>query len=93
MKEQIKQKSFYFNQIPMMVLLNLRNSGKLNNCLRKCKEVGLTYSTYLKIINKFKELGILNMNKKGRINEITLTENGKEIAGILIKINELLKNG
>ena len=82
-----------FNKSRVKILLNLRNSGRLKNCLKKSKEVNITYAFYMERINDLKRLGILELKKNGKINEILLTEKGKAIADNLNEISNLLQDG
>lgn len=82
--------------VQMLVLLKKGNGPKY--ATQVSKGVDCTYSHTIKVLDKFKELGFVEFEKRGRIKLIHLTENGEEMAhdfeGILKKFereNEKLK--
>ena len=82
--------------VEMLVLLKRGNGPKY--ATQVSKGVDCTYSHTIKVLDKFKDLGLVEFKKKGRIKLITLTENGEEIAhdfeGVIKKFereNEKLK--
>ena len=96
-KKNIIEKIFLHNK-PVQMLISLK-SEKSKYTTQVSKDVDCTYSHTVKILDMFKKLGLVSFNKKGRIKNIKLTEDGEEIAhefeGITKKFSRLatqLKN-
>jgi predicted transcriptional regulator len=60
------------------LLINLRNEPKYATILSK--EVDLTYSHTVKLLDQFKNFGLVEFEKKGRIKVVKLTEVGDDVA-------------
>ncbi|MFH0890390.1 MAG: winged helix DNA-binding protein [Candidatus Aenigmatarchaeota archaeon] len=60
------------------------------------KEVDCTYSHTVKLLDKFKRMGLVDFKKTGRIKMIELTDDGREIAnyleGLVTKMTNFEKN-
>lgn len=77
----MKEKSIlnlFFRQKPVKLLINLRDGPKYATILSK--EVDLTYSHTVKLLEQFKSFGLVEFEKKGRIKIIKLTDVGTEIS-------------
>jgi predicted transcriptional regulator len=77
----MKEKSvvtLFLRQKPVKLLINLKNEPKYATILSK--EVDLTYSHTVKLLDQFKNFGLVEFEKKGRIKVVKLTDTGVEIA-------------
>ncbi len=61
------------------------------------KEVDCTYSHTVKLLDQFKEYGLVDFEKKGRIKIIKLTTLGEDLAhamdGVLVKLSKFKDKG
>jgi predicted transcriptional regulator len=79
----IKEKivlSLFFRPKPVKLLIDLRNEPKYATILSK--EVDLTYSHTVKLLDQFRNFGLVDFEKKGRIKVVKLTELGEDIAKV-----------
>jgi predicted transcriptional regulator len=90
----MKEKStvtLFFRQKPVNLIVSLKNEPKYATILSK--EVDLTYSHTVKLLEQFKNFGLVDFEKKGRIKIVKLTEVGTEVAkafdAILNKLSKL----
>ncbi|MEM5766387.1 MAG: winged helix DNA-binding protein [Candidatus Aenigmatarchaeota archaeon] len=77
----MKEKSLlmlFLRQKPVKLLTSLRDEPKYATVLSK--EVDLTYSHTVKLLDQFKNFGLVDFEKKGRIKIVKLTETGTDIA-------------
>lgn len=84
-----RQKKFikaFFKEKPLALLLSLRDGPKYPTKISK--KIDCTYSHTIKILNEFKDLGIVDFEKHGRIKMVHLTKLGEEL---LHAIEEILK--
>lgn len=76
---------------PVKILTTLKNGPKYATIVSK--EVDCTYSHTVKLLDIFKDLGLVNFDKRGRIKMISLTEDGEDLAhaieGILMKLTRI----
>jgi predicted transcriptional regulator len=76
---------------PVKLLIALKEGPKYATILSK--EVDLTYSHTVKLLDQFKIFGLVDFEKKGRIKIIKLTDDGEDLAhsieGCLIKLTKL----
>jgi predicted transcriptional regulator len=76
---------------PVKLLTSLKNGPKYATILSK--EVDCTYSHTVKLLDQFKNFGIVDFEKKGRIKIIKLTDDGEDLAhaveGALMKLSKL----
>lgn len=76
---------------PVKLLISLKNGPKYATILSK--EVDLTYSHTVKLLDQFKIFGLVDFEKKGRIKIIRLTDDGEDLAhsveGCLMKLTKL----
>jgi DNA-binding MarR family transcriptional regulator len=63
---------------PIKMLTSLRTGPKYATILSK--EVDVTYSHTVKLLDQFKLFGLVDFEKKGRIKIVKLTEEGQDIA-------------
>ena len=66
---------------PVKMLVSLKGKPKYATILSK--EVDCTYSHTVKVLNTFKELGLVEFEKRGRIKIVKLTETGEALAKLL----------
>lgn len=76
---------------PVKLLTSLKNGPKYATILSK--EVDCTYSHTVKLLDQFKNFGIVDFEKKGRIKIIKLTDDGEDLAhsveGALMKLSKM----
>lgn len=76
---------------PVRLLTSLREGPKYATILSK--EVDLTYSHTVKLLDQFKNYGLVEFEKKGRIKIVKLTSDGEDLAksmdGVLGKLSRL----
>ncbi|MBI4894123.1 MAG: hypothetical protein HY833_00060 [Candidatus Aenigmarchaeota archaeon] len=64
---------------PVKMLSSLRGGPKYATILSK--EVDCTYSHTVKLLDMFKDYGLVEFDKKGRIKMVRLTDVGSELCG------------
>lgn len=64
---------------PAKMLVKLKR-GDANYASALSREVDCTYSHTVKVLDRFKEHGLVTFNKAGRKKLIELTEDGRELA-------------
>jgi len=76
---------------PTKILVSLRKSPKYATILSK--EVDCTYSHTVKLLDLFKNFGLVEFEKKGRIKIVKLTDIGEDLAkyadSFLLKLGRL----
>jgi len=87
-KEKLGVKLF-FRSKPVRLLTSLIEGPKYATILSK--EVDLTYSHTVKLLDQFKKLGLVDFEKKGRIKIVKLTQIGEEIAKALDEVFKRLR--
>lgn len=60
------------------MLTSLRSGPKYATILSK--EIDVTYSHTVKLLDQFKNFGLVEFEKKGRIKVVKLTEEGQDLA-------------
>ncbi|MFZ8830437.1 MAG: helix-turn-helix domain-containing protein [Candidatus Aenigmatarchaeota archaeon] len=75
-----KPLSYFLHVKPIKILISLRNGPKY--VTKISKEVDITYSHTIKLLDIFNELGLVEFEEKGRIKMVKLTVSGEEIARI-----------
>jgi len=98
MKATKEQKNFFENLFlhskPVKMLTSL-NMGTVKYATQVSKAVDCTYSHTVKVLDQFKNLGLVEFDKKGRIKLVKLTDQGVEIAhdfeGLRRKFNRIMK--
>lgn len=76
---------------PVKMLSSLRGGPKYATILSK--EVDCTYSHTVKLLEMFKDYGLVEFEKKGRIKMVRLTDIGSELSAavdnLLMKLNRV----
>ena len=76
---------------PVRLLSSLTAGPKYATILSK--EVDCTYSHTVKLLDLFKDFGLVNFEKKGRIKIVKLTDNGEDIAHsietVMVKLGKI----
>lgn len=76
---------------PVKLLVSLRVGPKYATILSK--EVDLTYSHTVKLLDQFKNFGLVDFEKRGRIKIVKLTDIGEDLArsieASMIKLSKL----
>jgi len=80
----------FFREKPAMMLINLKNSKSEVYASSLAKQVDCTYSHVVKILQNMKNSGLINIEKSGRLNLLTLTKTGSEIAEKMDHIRGML---
>lgn len=90
----IKEKSvtrLFLRPKPVKLLISLKSGPKYATILSK--EVDLTYSHTVKLLDNFRNYNLVDFEKKGRIKMVKLTDEGEDLAhsieGALIKLTKL----
>lgn len=94
MKILSKEKSvpkLFLRPKPVKLLIALKTGPKYATILSK--EVDLTYSHTVKLLDQFQKFNLVDFEKKGRIKIVKLTDEGEDLAhsieGALIKLSKL----
>ena len=70
----------FLREKPAKILLGLKTSKGSVYATLLSKEANCTYSHTIKILNIFRDLGIVEFEKTGRIKKVALTDDGWDIA-------------
>jgi predicted transcriptional regulator len=76
--ESDKPLGHFLHVKPVKILISLRSGPKYVTLI--AKEVDITYSHAIKLLDIFNELGLVEFEEKGRIKMVKLTDSGEEIA-------------
>ncbi len=89
-----KPLSYFLHVKPIKILISLRSGPKYVTII--AKEVDITYSHAIKLLDIFNELGLVEFEEKGRIKMVKLTDSGEEIArsfeNLISKLSRIRKN-
>ncbi|TAL47396.1 ArsR family transcriptional regulator [archaeon] len=89
-KERIMPKLFLHVK-PIRILTVLRDGPKYATAISK--ETDCTYSHTVKLLDVFRDFGLVDFEKKGRIKIIKLTDTGEDLArsvsSIVLKLGRL----
>ena len=80
----------FFREKPAMMLVELKNSKSEIYASSLAKQVDCTYSHVVKILQSMQKSGLVNIEKSGRLNILTLTKTGQEVAEKVDGIRVLL---
>ena len=80
----------FLREKPAKILLGLKTSKGSIYATILSKEANCTYSHTIKILNLFRDLGIVKFEKTGRIKKVTLTDDGWDIAHNLEAVTKKL---
>ena len=70
----------FFREKPAMMLVELKNAKGEIYASSVAKQVDCTYSHVVKILQAMQKAGLINMERQGRLNLLTLTKTGQEVA-------------
>ena len=88
-----KPLSYFFHVKPIKILISLRSGPKYVTLI--AKEVDITYSHAIKLLDIFNELGLVEFEEQGRVKMVKLTDSGEEIArmcdNLVSKLSKLRK--
>jgi len=70
----------FLREKPAKIILGLKTSKGSVYATLLSKEANCTYSHTIKILNIFRDLGIVSFEKTGRIKKVKLTDDGWDIA-------------
>lgn len=70
----------FLQQKPSKMLVFLKQGENPNYATEVSKGVDCTYSHTIKVLDEFKDKGLVKFKKEGRIKLINLTERGEDIA-------------
>jgi len=80
----VKKEDFVYNLFirykPVKILVLLREGPKYATVLSK--EVDITYSHTIKLLDLFNDMGLVEFEKKGRIKLVKLTSTGEDLARV-----------
>lgn len=79
MKMELEELFLRKKPVKLLMALKMGVSGKYVSVLSK--ETDCTYSHTVKLLGEFKNLGLVEFEKKGRVKFIRLTPDGEELAG------------
>lgn len=80
-KENAKDafENLFLHPKPVKMLVSLR-SDNIKYATQVSKSVDCTYSHTVKVLEMFKDMGLVQFEKKGRIKMIKLTDSGTDVA-------------
>lgn len=81
----------FFRRKPALMLIALKRLSRAKYGSLLAKEVDCTYSHAVKILQNLERLGLVSVEKKGRIKLIVLTKKGTEIAENIENIRKLVQ--
>ena len=81
----------FFRRKPALMLIALRRIARARYGSILAKEVDCTYSHAVKILQNLERLGLVSVEKKGRIKLIVLTKRGTEIADNIENVKKLIQ--
>lgn len=91
----IEEWEFFFRKAPVKILLSLKNGKKYLSEISR--EGILSYSQTHKLVDMFCDWGLVELQRNGRVVEVSLTPFGveivKEIDEIISKLKEVEKRG
>jgi len=87
MKEEI-----FFRKKPTLILLTLYLDETAKYGSKLAKKTDCTYSHTVKILKTLEKYKLIEFEKVGRKKMIKLTNKGKEVAGYINKVKDLLKS-
>jgi len=79
---------------PVKIIISLKKGPRY--ATQVSKEVDCTYSHTVKLLDDFKQLGLVVFKKQGRIKIIELSKDGEDLAhaieGVLMKLSRIKEN-
>ncbi|MFB6147950.1 MAG: winged helix DNA-binding protein [Candidatus Nanohaloarchaea archaeon] len=79
---------FFLNRKPVRIMVSLRQQTTDNYASAVSSQVDATYSHTIKVLQKMRDFGLVEFEKKGRKKMIELTSEGEDIAE---KLSELVQ--
>jgi len=77
-KEELE--SFFINEKPVKLLVNINNGFTDNYASELSSEVDATYSHTVRILHQLEDFNLIHSEKDGRKKVVELTSEGEEIA-------------
>ena len=71
----------FLRKKPVKLLMALKMGGPVKYISMLSKETDCTYSHTVKLLDNFKQLGLVSFDNMGRVKYIKLTADGDELAG------------
>ena len=85
------KKYMFMYTVPSIMIIHLyRKDEGYNSQISKI--LGITYSHTVKTMSKFKKIGLVNEEKRGREVWYIITKKGKKVASLLIDLSKSLEN-
>jgi len=79
-KKENDYKYLFLRDKPVEMLVLLKRGNGPKYATQISKGVDCTYSHTIKVLEKFKNLGLVEFKKRGRIKLVSLTPNGEDVA-------------
>ena len=90
-KKNNKPEELFFRKKPIRLLVALSKVDDASSFVSVLsKKTDCTYSHTVKLLDHFKNFGLVEFEKKGRIKYISLTEEGKKLATVLQSAERIL---
>ncbi len=83
MDDETQIEKFFLNTKPVRILIGVYRPDFSNYSSALASEMDVTYSHTVKVLQKMKEFGLVEFDKKGRKKKVSLTEDGEEVAARL----------
>jgi len=83
-----KLENLFMRKKPVELIVSLRTEKKRKYVSTLAKKTDCTYSHTVKLLNFFKELGLVKFDKMGRVKFVELTQEGNNLAE---KMEDLLR--
>lgn len=78
----------FFRKKPLHLLLNIKVGSNPKNISVLSRDTNCTYSHVVKLLDIFKEMGLVNLERSGRQKFVKLTDKGFNLA---VHLEEALK--
>lgn len=78
-------KQLFLKEKPLRILLNIFENSQ-TYASQIANDTNTTYAHSEKVIAEFKKYGLITIKKKGRTKYISITEQGKNVAGDVMSI-------
>lgn len=82
MTNKTELENLFLRKKPVRLLMSLKTGKGPKYVSVLAKETDCTYSHIVKLLNAFKQLGLVEFEKTGRVKFISLTDRGKELADV-----------
>ena len=79
MSAKMEMEELFLRKKPVRLLLNIKMGGNPKYVSILAKETDCTYSHTVKLLEIFKNLGIVEFEKQGRIKFVKLTQDGMDL--------------